>query len=531
MAPEVFGDKDDRARYSMPADIYSFGLLTWSVIVHKPGEILSRPAEQHAVHLPELTVGEVQALQQVIERMIHSDPSKRYKAKEACNALNSIKDGSFTSSMPIDLHIPPPATGLSGAQAGSHIHLSDADNAAQTGLASSRASNDPVSGLPSGTSSVAESMMPQTDESSQAGVLISQLEGVMQPRNIEPQRVDSTSQESTPPTLRLPDNPSTSRPSMYRSISVPSPAQPEAGQDEVFFLQRELNALTVTAQTEATSVPRVQAEKTQDSLMQTEAAATPTQTVPTEGTQDPLVQTEATPTPAVEAEQTQGPLMKTEATPKPTVPAEQTQDPVTKTEATPTPTVLAEQTQDPLMQTESTPMPTVEAEQTQDPYMQTESTAIPTVQSEQTEDPLTKTEETPTPAVPAEQTQGPVMKTEPTPTPAVPAKQTQDPLGKTEATPTPAVPAEQTQDPLLQTEATPTPAVPAEQTQGQVTKTEATPTPAVPAKQTQDPLLQTEATPTPAVEVEQSQDPLLQTEATPTAAPTTTKEMKLNIHV
>ena len=107
MAPEVFGDEGGHARYSMPADIYGFGLLSWSVIVHRPGESL-RP-------LRELTGGEdsaeVQVMKRLIERMIHHEPSQRYKAPEVCNAIHSIVDRSFI--MPVEAHMPPPATGLS----------------------------------------------------------------------------------------------------------------------------------------------------------------------------------------------------------------------------------------------------------------------------------------------------------------------------------------------------------------------------------------------------------------------------------
>ena len=114
MAPEVFADEDGQAHYSMPADVYAFGLLSWSVIVHRPGEFLHP--------LPELTGGEdnaeVHVMKQHIERMIHPQASQRYKAQEVCNAIRSIVDV-----MPA-AHIPPPATGLSGvAQAGSHVHL------------------------------------------------------------------------------------------------------------------------------------------------------------------------------------------------------------------------------------------------------------------------------------------------------------------------------------------------------------------------------------------------------------------------
>ena len=80
MAPEVFAD---HARYSMPADIYGFGLLSWSVIVHSPGEFLcpiSGPGGMcigewthqqqnmgRTVHVPELTGGEDNAEVQVMK--------------------------------------------------------------------------------------------------------------------------------------------------------------------------------------------------------------------------------------------------------------------------------------------------------------------------------------------------------------------------------------------------------------------------------------------------------------------------------
>ena len=136
MAPEVFADEgDDHTRYSMPADVYSFGLLSWSVIVHKPGEFLcALPVpgprgmcvgqwQQSTGHIPELTGGEntiqVQAMKQNIKQMIHPEASQRYKAQEVCNAIRSIIDGSFTSSIPTEPPMSPPATGLSAAQAGS----------------------------------------------------------------------------------------------------------------------------------------------------------------------------------------------------------------------------------------------------------------------------------------------------------------------------------------------------------------------------------------------------------------------------
>ena len=137
MAPEVFADEgDDHTRYSMPADVYSFGLLSLSVIVHKPGEFLcplSGPRgtsvgqwQQSTGRIPELTGAEntieVQVMRRNIERMIHPEASQRCKAPEVCNAIRSIVDGSFTSSMP------PPATVLSVAQAGSHVHLPDVDD-------------------------------------------------------------------------------------------------------------------------------------------------------------------------------------------------------------------------------------------------------------------------------------------------------------------------------------------------------------------------------------------------------------------
>ena len=135
MAPEVFAAEGDHAHYSMPADIYGFGLLSWSVIVHRPGE---------ALHLlPELTGGEdsaeVQEMKQHIERMIHPEPSQRYKAEDVCNAIRSVV-GSFI--MPAEAQMPPPATGFRVAQAGSYIRLSDVEShTAPTGLGSAALSN------------------------------------------------------------------------------------------------------------------------------------------------------------------------------------------------------------------------------------------------------------------------------------------------------------------------------------------------------------------------------------------------------
>ena len=156
MAPEVFADTDDHARYSKPADIYSFGLLTWSVIVHRAGEFLNPLSGPRgkclgqwthqllstglAVNIPELIGGEnnaeVQAMKRNIQRMIHPQASERYKAQEVCDTLRSIT--TVTNSMLTEAHMPPPTTGLSGAQSGSHVHLSDVGERAGLGSATER---------------------------------------------------------------------------------------------------------------------------------------------------------------------------------------------------------------------------------------------------------------------------------------------------------------------------------------------------------------------------------------------------------
>ena len=269
MAPEVFADEgDDHTRYSMPADVYSFGLLSWSVIVHKRGEFLcplSGPRgmcvgqwQRNTGCIPELTGGEntiqVPVMKQMIKRMIQSQASQRYKAQEVCSAIRSIVDGSFTSSMPAEPPMSPPATGLRVAQAGSHIHLSDVDNrSAPTGLGSAAVSNVrqltpearnmPVIGLlpmqdesSSQLSNEAENMVSQEDGSPQAGSLALQLEKSIQLQQAEPQKVESTSQASkisplplaSPPDMSLAPHPDPSIPAHNSPVQQPGkpPRQP-----------------------------------------------------------------------------------------------------------------------------------------------------------------------------------------------------------------------------------------------------------------------------------------------------------------
>ena len=224
MAPEAFADTEDHARYSMPADIYAFGLLSWSVIVHRAGEFLwslsgprgmcigkwthQQQSAGHAVNIPELTGGEdnatVQAMKQTIKRMIHPEASQRYKVQEVCDAFRSIVDGSIPAEAP--------ATGLSVAQVGSHVHLSN------------------VRQFKPETSHVPENMAPQTGGSSQAVSLSLNLE---RPNPLPTPPHNSPGQQSgyVPPT-------SETRPQMPLSVSMPQSQMATAEKVKLRILSR-----------------------------------------------------------------------------------------------------------------------------------------------------------------------------------------------------------------------------------------------------------------------------------------------------
>ena len=223
MAPEVFADTNHTARYSMPSDVYSFGLLTWSVLVHRAGEFLepiSGPRgmsigqwQRNTGHMPELTGGEdspmVHAMKRIVGQMIHLQAPQRYKAQQVCDAIRSIRESSFTST----ISMPPPATGLCVAQAGSHVHLPDAeDHAVPTGVGSAErsnvryrtpsTSNVPANGLLSSQSGSSLRLSNVAVYGSSEVGFLAQREKTKQSQQMEPQEVDSThSTPLTPPSL------------------------------------------------------------------------------------------------------------------------------------------------------------------------------------------------------------------------------------------------------------------------------------------------------------------------------------------
>ena len=332
MAPEVFADERGHARYSMPADIYSFGLLSWSVIVHRPGEFL--------YPLPELTGGEdsaeVKEMKGIIERMIYPQASQRYKAQEVCNAIRSIVDGSFI--IPAEAHKIPPATGLNAAQDGSHVHLSDVEShTAPTGLGSAAFSNiaQACSHLhqsdvkdrtaPTGLCSVAlSSVRHLTPDALDAPTgLLSAGSLAQQPQQPEPQKVDSTRQVNTISPLPLPGPPDMSRESLnpndamkqhdashqLQPVCESAPAEPWTMQKEVSSMQQQIQALS----SNPASTSGMQMEPTPTSAVQTGTISTPTMQagqIP-----DPLMQAEPTGTTTQQMELASTTAMELERTP------------------------------------------------------------------------------------------------------------------------------------------------------------------------------------------------------------------------
>ena len=364
MAPEVFADSDGHARYSKPSDIYSFGLLSGSVIVHNPGESLCPLSGPHGVcigqwtheqqsagqtvNIPQLTGGEdsaeVQAMKQSIERMIHPEASQRYKAQEVCNAIRNIVNGSFTRSMPAAAYIPPPATGLSVTQAGSHVRLSDVQcHAAPTGLGPAELSGvrqlmPATSDIPANDllsmqdesslqlSNVAENIVSQTDRSSQTGSLALQVENSKRPEKPEPQKAESASPASTIPPLPLSSHPDTSRLTLYPHDSVKQhdashqihPAlesvqtQSKAMQKEVSSMKLQIEALTL----KTTSTSGMEMEPAPTSAVQTATTSSPTKQAGQ--ILHPLMQSEPTPTIKQQMELASTTVMDVEQTPSTT---------------------------------------------------------------------------------------------------------------------------------------------------------------------------------------------------------------------